>query len=64
MPFQFPPGTPELFEDQETMAQIVITVLGDCGIIHSSIKEWQDCPICTRRIREAVTHTIVMDKSP
>ena len=31
--------------------EVRVTVLGDCGVEHSSVEEWQQCKLCERMAR-------------
>ena len=31
---------------QVKRTEVKVTVIGDCGGIHNSLKEWQDCDLC------------------
>jgi hypothetical protein len=38
MPFQFPPEPVE--------GPIILHIIGNCRVVHHSVKEWADCPNC------------------
>ncbi len=46
MPFKFPTTASPPYEDQAPVAEIIIAVRGNCGIIHNSLAEWQKCAWC------------------
>lgn len=47
MPTHGPWADPPESED----ARVVATFRGDCGIVHASIEEWQDCRVCDATLR-------------
>lgn len=39
---------------KEAWEMVTITVRGDCGKVHPSFKDWQDCQVCDAIIRRNV----------
>lgn len=33
---------------------VKITVMGDCGIVHPTFEDWQQCQVCERFLQQAL----------